>query len=68
MRECAPSNAPIAEPLIIYFVVKSDGHIGKLTINPETKVAKCIMKHVSNRRFPKPPSEFVVKIDLKFEN
>jgi hypothetical protein len=67
MRECVPPSAPIAESLTIYFEVKGDGRMGQLEITPQTKVAKCIAKHVQNRAFPKPPSEFVVKIDLNFK-
>ena len=66
MRECAPPNTPIAEPLTIYFEVKPDGGMGQLVLNPETKVATCIARHVKNRRFPKPPFDYVVKIDLNF--
>jgi hypothetical protein len=66
MRECAPPNTPIAEPLTIYFEVKPDGGMGQLVISPETKVANCIVKNVKNRRFPKPPNDYVVKIDLNF--
>ncbi len=66
MRECAPPNTPIAEPLTIYFEVKPDGGMGQLVIHPETKVANCIAKNVKNRRFPTPPKDYVVKIDLKF--
>jgi len=66
MRECAPPNTPIADPLTIYFEVKPDGGMGELVISPETKVASCIAKNVKNRHFPKPPSEYVVKIDLNF--
>lgn len=66
MRECAPPNSPIAESLTIYFEVKRDGGMGELIINPKTKVANCIAKNVKIRQFPKPPNEYVGKIDLQF--
>ncbi len=66
MRQCAPPNAPIPESLTIYFEVKADGDMGQLVISPETKVANCIAKNVVNRHFPKPPKDYVVKIDLEF--
>lgn len=64
-RVCA-SEGPMPEPLTIYFEVKKDGRMGALVSDPKTTVAKCIMKKVRNRRFPTPPSEFVVRIDLAF--
>jgi hypothetical protein len=66
MQECVPPNTPIADPLIIYFAVKRDGSMGEFVSNPETAVANCIAKNVKNRHFPKPPNEFVVRIDLNF--
>lgn len=68
IRVCAPPNTPIADPLTIYFEVTIDGEMGKLVINPKTKVANCIARFVKNRRFPKPPSEYVGRIDLNFTN
>jgi hypothetical protein len=66
MRECAPPESPVAEPLTIYFVVGNDGRLGQLTIIPKSKVADCVRSHVAGRQFPKPPSEFVGKIYLRF--
>jgi hypothetical protein len=67
IQKCISLSATsIAQPLTIYFEVKADGRMGKLVINPRNKVAMCIARNVTKRRFPEPPSEFVVKIDLVF--
>jgi len=67
MQKCISlSDTSIAQPLTIYFEVKANGRMGKLVINPRNKVAMCIASNVAKRRFPEPPSEFVVRIDLIF--
>ena len=66
MRECAPPNAPVAEPLTIYFEILLDGTLGEVVITPDTPVAQCIKEKTANRRYSKPPEKFVAKINLKF--
>jgi hypothetical protein len=67
MRECAPPDSPIAEPLTILFVVKTDGSTGDISIIPDTAVARCIKELTAQRKFPIPPKEFVARIDLEFK-
>ena len=66
MSTCVPRNAPLPKSHTIYFEVNPDGKMQRLVINPITQVANCIAKNVYNRQLPKPPSDFVVKIELNF--
>ena len=68
MRECAPPNAPVADPLTIYVVIEPSGVISDYVIVPDSKVATCITKHTRDRALPPPPSNYTLKIELKFTN
>jgi hypothetical protein len=67
MRECAPPDAPIPQSFKIYFIIKKDGSMGELVMDPVTEVGKCMQKTVIDRKFPKPHAEFVIRIDLQFK-
>lgn len=67
MRGCAAPNAPVAEPFTIFVEILKNGSMGQLEVNPSTKVAKCVVKNVRGRDFPKPPYPFVLQIDLSFK-
>lgn len=68
LRKCAPPNTPIPEPFTIFVEIMKNGDMGQLEVNPSTKVAECIAKHVRGRTFPKPPYPYVLQIDLSFKN
>lgn len=68
LRECAPANAPVADPFRIFIEIKPDGSISKLHFVPETEVSRCVQGKVGEKRFPPPPlPDCVIKIGLKFE-
>ena len=66
MRECAPPNAPVTAPLNIYVGIEPTGSISDYVIVPNSAVATCIEKHTRHRVFPPPPSDYTLKIELKF--
>jgi hypothetical protein len=67
MPECVPNGNPLREAFTIYFEVLANGKLGEVVFEPDTKIAECIRRHVTNRTFPLPPGgSYVTKINMRF--
>ena len=66
MGECAPANPKSPDPITVYVEILSDGTMGQLEVTPMTTVAKCILARRTEVKFPRPPSPYVLKLDLRF--
>ena len=66
MNKCAPAGAPIAAPFDIYVEILPSGRTGRTLFQPETETAKCVRAYTADRRYPPPPSTFVLHIAMKF--
>jgi hypothetical protein len=66
MGECAPVNPKAPDPITIYVEILPDGRMGQFEITPMTSVAKCIVAKPKALTFPKPPSAYVLKLELRF--
>jgi hypothetical protein len=67
MRECAPSNGPVASPFEIYLEILPNGRIGRSLFVPETTTAKCVKERTAGRVFPKRSRAFVLQIAMSFK-